>query len=319
MKNTSNRLASIGIALTMISMVFLQCTKATNETTSLAETTDSTLFTRAEPSTARLDTSNEPTPVPALTETATPNSAPSNTQPTVKQPEQPTPQKEVPRPVTSTQPKTQAEPVVKPVVAKETAPLDPAPVSKPTPAVKATPPTAPVRQSVNFSFNPSKGEIQGSSTLHAWTSAVTGIEVRGTFQLENHVIGAIQDLSVKIPVTGIKSKEGSKMDDKTYETLKSDSHPFITFTCKNAPVTIDAGQNVNVVASGTLSMAGASKSVTLSAKGKQLPNGDLQLSFSQKINMKDYQMEPPVMMLGTIKVGEEITVSFDFVLTKSPN
>jgi hypothetical protein len=61
-------------------------------------------------------------------------------------------------------------------------------------------------------------------------------------------------------------------------------------------------------------MAGTSKPVSLSATGKQLPNGDLQLTVSKKIKMTDYNIEPPVMFLGTIKVGDEITVSFDFEL-----
>jgi hypothetical protein len=64
-------------------------------------------------------------------------------------------------------------------------------------------------------------------------------------------------------------------------------------------------------------MAGASKSVSLLASGKELPNGDLQLSVSKTIKMTDFGMEPPVMFLGTIKVGNEITVSFDFILAKN--
>ena len=31
--------------------------------------------------------------------------------------------------------------------------------------------------------------------------------------------------------------------------------------------------------------------------------------------MTDFKMKPPVMMLGAIKVGDEITVMFDLVLT----
>jgi len=75
---------------------------------------------------------------------------------------------------------------------------------------------------------------------------------------------------------------------------------------------------VTINAAGTLSMAGASRPVSLSANGKELPNGDLQLTVSQKIKMTDYNMQPPVMFLGTIKVGDEITVRFDFVLAKLP-
>jgi hypothetical protein len=50
-------------------------------------------------------------------------------------------------------------------------------------------------------------------------------------------------------------------------------------------------------------------------KYKILPNGDLQFSASKKIKMTEYKMEPPTAMMGTIKVGDEVTVNFDITVT----
>jgi hypothetical protein len=47
------------------------------------------------------------------------------------------------------------------------------------------------------------------------------------------------------------------------------------------------------------------------AKYKILPNGELQLTVSKKLKMTDFKMEPPTAMMGTIKVGDEVTVIFD--------
>jgi hypothetical protein len=66
-------------------------------------------------------------------------------------------------------------------------------------------------------------------------------------------------------------------------------------------------------------MAGTSKPVELTAKGKVLANGDVQIIGSRKLNMKDFNMVPPTAMMGTIKVGEEVTVNFNLTLTNSSN
>jgi hypothetical protein len=50
-----------------------------------------------------------------------------------------------------------------------------------------------------------------------------------------------------------------------------------------------------------------------------LANGDVQIIGSRKLNMKDFNMVPPTAMMGTIKVGEEVTVNFNLTLTNSSN
>ncbi len=171
----------------------------------------------------------------------------------------------------------------------------------------------------DFSLKSVKATIEGTSTLHSWVSNVTKIEGKGSFQIKENMLASIKDAEIKIPVKGIKSEEGKKMDNKTYETFKSDEYPYIIYTFNNAVVKINESNDVSMETTGKLTMAGVSKSVPISAHGKLLPNGELQLTVSKKLKMTDFNMEPPVMFLGTIKVGDEITVSFDFVLYKSNN
>lgn len=168
----------------------------------------------------------------------------------------------------------------------------------------------------DFSLKSVKATVQGTSTLHDWESKVTIMEGKGSFQLKDNVLTSITDAEIKITVTGIISEKGTKMDKKTYETFKSDEYPYIVFSFRNAVVKINDSHVVSIETTGTLSMAGESKSVSLSANGKELPIGDLQLAVSKTIKMTDFKMKPPVMFLGTIKVGDEITVNFDFILSK---
>jgi polyisoprenoid-binding protein YceI len=187
----------------------------------------------------------------------------------------------------------------------------------PTPTAEKVPTAAAHTKSAEFSLKSAKAVVLGTSSLHDWESKVTKMEGKGAFNTKNNELVSIKDVEIKIAVKGIKSKEGKKMDDKTYETFKSDKHPYIVYTFGNAVVEIEPSHAVNIEASGQLAMAGITQPVSLSAIGIELPNGDLQLSVSKKLKMTDFNMKPPVMMLGAIKVGDEITVKFDFVLEKT--
>lgn len=168
-----------------------------------------------------------------------------------------------------------------------------------------------------FTFKSTRAVIKGASSLHAWESKITQMDGKGVFKYNADKLIGIQDMEIKIPVKSIKSKEGKKMDNKTYDTFDADKNPTILYTVKNAVVNINASNKITIEASGKLTMAGVTQPVSLKATGKKLANGDLQLSLSQKINMIDYKMDPPVMMLGTIKVGKEISLYFDFILIKT--
>lgn len=202
-------------------------------------------------------------------------------------------------------------PVVAPAVSTST----PEAETKPAPTVST--PKSPKVAHVTFTLKSVKAVIKGSSSLHDWESAITQMEGKGSFETKDDALVAIKDVVIKIAVKGIKSTEGKKMDNKTYETFKADNNPYITYTFSNAIVKTNASNMVTIEAPGKLTMAGNTLSTPLSATGKKLPNGDLQLSFSKKLKMTDFKMEPPVMLLGTIKVGDGITVDFDFVLERT--
>lgn len=197
--------------------------------------------------------------------------------------------------------------VVKPIPTTTNEPLA-TPVDKPEKLVAA-----------DFSLKSVKATIEGTSTLHKWVSKITIMEGKGLFQLKDNMLASIKNAEIKIAVEGIISEKGKKMDNKTYETFKSDKYPYITYTFSNAVIKINDSNVVSMEATGTLSMAGVSKLHSITANGKKLPNGDLQLTVSKLIKMTDFDMKPPVMFLGTVKVGNEITVNFDFVLFKVNN
>jgi polyisoprenoid-binding protein YceI len=167
---------------------------------------------------------------------------------------------------------------------------------------------------VAYKSKTNKMSVLGTSTLHDWESDVTQVECKGSVTLENNKLTEIKDVQVKILVASIKSTKGKTMDNKTWEAFNYEKNPNIQYKLTSAKISGN-GPEYNVVASGNLSMAGATKAIELNAKAKVLGNGDVQITGSHLIKMKEYKMDPPTAMMGTIKVGEEVTVKFDITLT----
>ena len=161
-----------------------------------------------------------------------------------------------------------------------------------------------------YTLKSHKMSVDGTSSLHDWTSDVTKVDWSGNITAEGNTVKAISDVNVKIQVTDIKSEKGGMMDDKTYEAFKSEQFPTITFKLTSATVT-----GSSVKASGTLTMAGVSKAIVMTVATKVMSDGSVHLSGSQVINMKDYKMTPPKAVMGTIKVGEKVTLLFELTVT----
>ena len=162
-----------------------------------------------------------------------------------------------------------------------------------------------------YTLKSHKMSVDGTSSLHDWTSDVTKVDWSGKLTVEGNSVKAISDVNLKIAVADIKSEKGGMMDDKTYEAFKSEQNPNITFKLTSATVT-----GPTIKANGSLTMAGVTKPIVMTVTSKVLADGSVHFSGSQVINMKDYKMVPPKAVMGTIKVGEKVTVLFE--LTVAP-
>jgi polyisoprenoid-binding protein YceI len=163
-----------------------------------------------------------------------------------------------------------------------------------------------------FSVKSYKLTVSGTSSLHDWESTVDNLEVKGAFTADKGALTDVRDVVVKIPVKAIKSTKGKIMDNKTWEAFDYEKNPTITFVLTSK--TINASKNTLTV-SGKLSMAGVTHNIDLDLAYKLLPGGNLQVTGSRRLTMSDYKMEPPTAMMGAIKVGDEIVVTFDLTLT----
>ncbi|MCE1155228.1 MAG: YceI family protein [Bacteroidales bacterium] len=167
-------------------------------------------------------------------------------------------------------------------------------------------------QVLTFSPQNSSIVINGTSNVHDWKSKTSQIKGQMVFADNNQ----LKSLSVDIPVKSIKSGE-KLMDSKTYDTLGAEKNPTISFRMTDVAGFQRNGNDISVAVNGNLTIAGTTKKVVLKAKGKSNQNGVYTFNGETQIKMSDFGMKPPTVLMGTLKVGDLVKLSFDVSLTEN--
>ncbi len=165
-----------------------------------------------------------------------------------------------------------------------------------------------------FVVKSTKMTVEGTSTIHKWEMAVTKVSAEGKLTMNGAALEDIQSLNVTVGAKSLKSEHGKVMDEKTYEALKADEFPNITFQLTGIESITPATGGYTVKAKGNLTIAGVKKPVSMQVSAAVASNGYVTFKGSRKILMADHNMTPPKAVMGTIKVGPEVTVNFEVTL-----
>jgi polyisoprenoid-binding protein YceI len=158
--------------------------------------------------------------------------------------------------------------------------------------------------------------ISGTSTLHDWTMKDVKADCNVLFDLNGtNQVTSVKALNFSTPATALKS-DHSSMDNNAYKALRTDKDPLISYTMTMATVAPQA-QGSTVTVTGKLTVAGVSRDEEIVAVCKSNPDNTITVTGSKKISMAQYNIQPPTFMLGTIKTGNDIVVSFTVILKKS--
>jgi hypothetical protein len=108
------------------------------------------------------------------------------------------------------------------------------------------------------------------------------------------------------------------MNDDMYDALKTNDFPRISFKLekvKQVSFNNDLKQS-NMLVAGTLTVAGVSRNIEMKVKITSVDNNnEYRIQSNIKINMLDYDVEPPSAMLGLIKADENLTLFLDLFVT----
>lgn len=157
--------------------------------------------------------------------------------------------------------------------------------------------------------------INGTSTLHDWNMGSSSGQTTASFTIEGNQVKKINTLTFTVAAESLKSDK-SALDKNAYKALDTDKHKNITFTMTSGTVTATGSNAFQVKATGRLTIAGATRQTTIAATGQFNPS-DKSVTFngSTTFKMTVYDVKPPTVMMGTIKTGDEIIVSYNGKLT----
>ncbi|MGM0612969.1 MAG: YceI family protein [Bacteroidota bacterium] len=166
------------------------------------------------------------------------------------------------------------------------------------------------QQTYQLNTDNSSMEVSGTSSVHDWAMDVNNFD--GTVTLKT------QKSDIKISSLFFEAKTKSILGDKklmnkkTHEALKADDHSSITFRFANIKNLNTSGNDISGTIEGYLTIAGKTRKIELAFSGKQSDN-QLKVKDTYTLNMRDYNVEPPTAMLGSIKTDDKVLVKFDVV------
>lgn len=155
--------------------------------------------------------------------------------------------------------------------------------------------------------------ISGTSNLHNWSMSVDESDCVAEFDIDGLELKSIKRVDFTCKTRDIKSNS-NLMDRKTYEAINADSHPEIRFTLLTNSALVSDGQNFNGIIRGNLSVAGYTKEIVVPIRGTINENNTIMVKGSVDLKMTDFKIDPPTALLGTLKTGDLVTVTFSLNL-----
>lgn len=159
--------------------------------------------------------------------------------------------------------------------------------------------------------------IEGTSTVRDYKCTSTALQATvdaGADAVRAVLSGskAVTTVQLTVPAKTLDCGNGT-MNGHMLEALKAKEHADISF--RLVSYDLAAGDNgENGTLNGVLTIGGADQTIALPVRLSDGMSGALRVTGKYELNMKDYGIKPPTLMLGTMKVHEKVTVNFDLLL-----
>jgi polyisoprenoid-binding protein YceI len=152
--------------------------------------------------------------------------------------------------------------------------------------------------------------VSGTSTLHDWEMKSSKGQFDAMILVVNDKV-TLSELSFNFPAESLKSGH-SLMDKNTYKALKTEKNPNISFVLLSGNITALSINTYQLKGTGKLTIAGNSIQTDLVATLKYNPaDKSFTCTGTKKFKMTQYGVKPPTVMLGAIKTGDEISISYN--------
>lgn len=159
--------------------------------------------------------------------------------------------------------------------------------------------------------------IDGKSTVRKFSckAPVFTVDVDATQGAVTAVLAgtkAVRTVTLAVPAAKMDCGNGT-MNEHMMKALKAKDAPTIEFKLTGYDVA-KGGLGVQGNLAGTLTLGGQTRPISVAAQAAAAPNGALHVTGAYQLNMTEYGLKAPSLMMGTMKVDPVVTVNFDLFL-----
>lgn len=160
--------------------------------------------------------------------------------------------------------------------------------------------------------------VEGGSTVRSWRCEAGALE--GAAQTAQDGPIAMADLEravtraeIRVPVAQLDCRNGT-MNGHMRNALKAAEAPTIRYRITGHTVVVQSETQAAVTLNGTLTIAGQDRPLTVEATATRAADGTLHVRGTKQLQMTQWGVRPPSLMMGTMRVRDQVTVGFDLVL-----
>ncbi|HEX8694275.1 MAG TPA: YceI family protein [Longimicrobium sp.] len=157
--------------------------------------------------------------------------------------------------------------------------------------------------------NGSRVWVSGTSTVRAWRCE--SAQVEGTARASTTTLSELKSVpgaELSIPVAALDCRNNT-MNGHMRTALKAAENPQIRLRASSIEVSADGAAKIV----GQLTIAGSTQPVTIDGTVAS-EDGQLRVRGTRQLDMTQFGVRPPSLMMGTMKVRPAVTVGFDVVL-----
>jgi polyisoprenoid-binding protein YceI len=157
-----------------------------------------------------------------------------------------------------------------------------------------------IAQTPNIDFS-----VSGTSTVRGWTCTAKGVIVvtPGKGAAVPGFPKGVETATVTVPVKAFICPE-EEMREHLLQAMKADTFPEIVYRLEKYDVA-----PAQIQASGSMTITGVTQAVGFPVVLKPSPQG-VQIEGNTRLAFKTFNLDPPVVMLGLLKVGPQIRIEF---------
>lgn len=149
--------------------------------------------------------------------------------------------------------------------------------------------------------------VTGTSTVRGWTCAAQGVMALTGGSASSAPVpgidGGIPTATVTVPLKAFKCPN-DEMTEHLNQAMKSDKFSEISFKLEKYELAAGKGQ-----ASGSMTIVGNTQPIVVPVTLRPAAGG-VEIEGDTRLDMTKYGVEPPVVMLGLMKVGPQIRIQF---------